>query len=147
MEEKHRQEVESMDVRNCRRCGSIFNYVSGVPVCPACREEEERKFQIVKKYIQDNVQAEIPEIIANCDVSHNQIMNWIRHERLVFADSSPIGIDCEGCGTMIKTGTLCDRCKHEFSYRLNNSGKTKASQFPAQQKNRTDNPKMRYLER
>ena len=43
-----------MDVRNCRSCGKMFNYVSGPFICPACKEELEKKFQEVKKYIQDN---------------------------------------------------------------------------------------------
>ena len=38
-----------MEVRNCRKCGRIFNYVAGMPICPACRERIEEKFQEVKK--------------------------------------------------------------------------------------------------
>ena len=30
-----------MNVRNCRKCGKIFNYIAGPFVCPACREELE----------------------------------------------------------------------------------------------------------
>ncbi len=40
-----------MNVRNCRKCGNLFNYVSGPPICMACREKLEEKFQEVKKYI------------------------------------------------------------------------------------------------
>ena len=48
-----------MNVRNCRKCGKIFNYVSGLPICPACRDEAEKKFQVVKKFIR-----EIRELIS-----------------------------------------------------------------------------------
>ena len=51
-----------MNVRNCRRCGKLFNYVSGAPICMQCREAMEQKFQEVKKYIQDNVHSTIPEV-------------------------------------------------------------------------------------
>ena len=36
------------DVRNCRKCGKIFNYIGGVPICPACREKEEEDFQRIR---------------------------------------------------------------------------------------------------
>ncbi len=135
-----------MDVRNCRRCGSIYNYVTGVPVCPACREEEEKKFQVVKRYVQDHVQAEISEIIEACDVTHNQIHNWIRQERLVFSENSPIGIDCEGCGVTIKTGRLCEKCKTDLARGLN--GSISAKQLPeSMRRNRGENPRMRYLDK
>ena len=39
------------DIRNCRICGKIFNYVMGPVVCPRCKEKLEEKFQEVKKYI------------------------------------------------------------------------------------------------
>lgn len=136
-----------MDVRNCRRCGTIFNYVTGVPICPACREEEEKKFQIVKKFVQDNVQAQIPEIVERCEVSQNQIHIWIRQERLVFAENSPIGIDCEGCGAMIKTGRLCERCKSDLARGLNNSVKKQPVEPAAPNKKWADNHKMRFLDK
>ena len=47
------------DIRNCRICGKIFNYVVGPVVCPRCKEKLEEKFQEVKKYIQDNHGADI----------------------------------------------------------------------------------------
>ena len=40
-----------MNARNCRKCGKLFNYVSGPPICMACREALEKKFQEVKEYI------------------------------------------------------------------------------------------------
>ena len=39
-----------MNVRNCRKCGRMFNYVSGPPICGKCREQAEEQFQVVKKF-------------------------------------------------------------------------------------------------
>ena len=35
-----------MDVRNCKKCGKLFNYVSGPMICPLCKEELEEKLEI-----------------------------------------------------------------------------------------------------
>ena len=32
-----------MDVRNCKNCGKLFQYV-GKPLCPACNKKLEDKF-------------------------------------------------------------------------------------------------------
>ena len=37
-----------MDVRNCKGCGRLFNYYGGVPLCKACKDKLEEKFQEVK---------------------------------------------------------------------------------------------------
>ena len=40
-----------MNLRNCRQCGQVFNYMAGNMICPKCREEAEKKFQEVKDYL------------------------------------------------------------------------------------------------
>jgi uncharacterized Zn finger protein (UPF0148 family) len=87
-----------MDVRNCRKCGRIFNYVTGPVICPECREKQEEKFQEVKKYIMENRTANIPQIAKDCEVETSQIQQWIREERLEFSQDSDLGIPCENCG-------------------------------------------------
>ena len=51
-----------MDVRNCKKCGKLFNYVSGPMICPLCKEELEEKFQEVKKYVSEHPGCGIPEV-------------------------------------------------------------------------------------
>ena len=31
-----------MNVRNCRKCGKLFNHVMGMPICPACKDALEK---------------------------------------------------------------------------------------------------------
>ena len=85
-----------MNVRNCRKCGNLFNYVSGPPICMACREKLEEKFQEVKKYIQDNGHAGIQQVAEACDVSTNQIHLWLREERLDMFTTVFIGNSATG---------------------------------------------------
>lgn len=92
-----------MEVKNCKNCGRLYNYIGGVyRLCPECMRKLEEKFQEVKDYIEDNPRADMREISEKCDVSTRQIEQWIREERLSFSDDSPIGIACEVCGATIK---------------------------------------------
>ena len=99
-----------MGLVNCRKCGKMFNYIAGEPVCPICKEKAEEQFQRVKKYVEDNRTATINEIVENCEVEAKQIKQWIREERLVFSENSPIKINCETCGAQILTGRYCSKC-------------------------------------
>ena len=79
-----------MEVRNCKSCGRLFNYIGGAykSLCPACIESLEEKFQEVKKYVEDNPGACMNEISEKLEVSTKQIEKWVREERLCFSDDS-----------------------------------------------------------
>lgn len=108
-----------MNVVNCRKCGKLFNYVTGPYICPMCREKTEKKFQEVKKYIQTHPGCSMQMVCEDCEVDPGQIQTWIRQERLQFADDSPIKVSCEKCGRMIGSGRFCEKCKSEMSRKLN----------------------------
>ncbi|MCI6713920.1 MAG: flagellar protein [Lachnospiraceae bacterium] len=134
-----------MNVRNCRKCGRLFNYVSGPPICMQCREALEAKFQEVKKYIQEHAHASIPEVSEACDVSTNQIQQWLRDERLELCEGSGIALFCEECGEPILTGRYCEKCKANMANRLNDSIRKPEAPKPQPKKDSRDNPKMRFL--
>ena len=134
-----------MDVRNCRQCKRLFNHVYGPSICPACREEKEKKFQEVKKYIQDHRGATIHQVSEDCEVETNQINQWIREERLQFAEDSPIRVSCEKCGAMIRIGAYCDRCKNEIAANLNSAYKKEAPPPEPAKKQQSDRDRMRFL--
>ena len=67
-----------MDVRNCRSCGRLFNYIGGPQICQACRDKLEVKFQQVKNFIRENPQASIQDICDANEVSVQQLHQWVR---------------------------------------------------------------------
>ena len=136
-----------MNVRNCKKCGKIFNYISGPAICPRCKEGQEAKFQEVKKFVQENHGADITEVSEACEVEVKQIRQWIREERLQFADDSPIRIPCEGCGAMIQSGRFCEKCKSEVTNELKRvAGRDKPREKPKEAAPaKSDRNKMRYL--
>ena len=134
-----------MNVRNCKRCGKLFNYVMGVPVCPLCREKLEEKFHEVKKFIQDHPGVGIPEVSEECDIEPAQIRQWVREERLEFAEGSVVDIACEKCGAPIRTGRFCEKCKASMINTMSNAYQKPQISQPVKKDTR-DNPRMRYLD-
>ena len=134
-----------MNVKNCRKCKRIFNYVMGPVLCSKCREEEEEKFQEVKKYVIDNPGSGMQEVSEACDVSINLIRQWLREERLVLSEKSPMGISCEHCGKMIKSGRFCPQCRTSMTNVLQSAIGDKNYAAPPKKDTR-DGARMRFLD-
>ena len=135
-----------MDVRNCRQCGRLYNYVGGAyrNLCPNCIKYVEDKFAEVKGYIEENKTATINMVATECEVSTKQIEQWIREERLCFSEDSAVGIACEVCGKTIKTGRYCDLCKNTVVNQLSNLYKPTVV---FNEKKKDANARMRFLDK
>lgn len=132
-----------MEVKNCKSCGKMFNYI-GKPICPTCEKKLEDKFQEVKQYVKEHKEASITVVAEENDVSVNQIKRWVRQERLAFSDASMVGLECENCGTLIKTGRFCENCKLKLQMNLSSAIKKKPSvPEPVKQK---ESARMRFLD-
>ena len=135
-----------MDVRTCRNCKKIFNYLSGPIICPSCKDEMEQKFQEVKAYISEHKGANMTEVAEACDVDVSQIRQWLKDDRLELTEDSAIFLTCEHCGASIRSGRYCDACRNSMANGFQNiidKGKPKAPEKPI--KKDKDNPKMRFL--
>jgi flagellar operon protein (TIGR03826 family) len=134
-----------MDVKNCRRCKRLFNYIGGQQICPTCREEIEKDFQKVKKYLFENRNATIADVAENCEVDEHQIRQWVREERLEFSSGIDAGVVCENCGAPISSGRFCEKCKNTMISDLKSVGrKPEAPKEPIIRKTTHEN-KMRFL--
>ena len=134
-----------MNIRNCKNCGKMFNYVTGPVICPNCREAVEAKFQEVKEYIREHKGVGIAEVSEACSVDPAQIRQWLRDDRLEVTEDSALMLNCEGCGAPIRSGKYCDRCKANMTNSFNsilNANKPK-TEYKRPEK---DSPKMRFLD-
>ena len=131
-----------MNVRNCRKCGRVFNYIIGQTLCLSCRDELESKFKEVKEYVQKNRGCTINDVAEICEVEASQIKQWIREERLTFSEESMQGIECEQCGAMIRSGRFCDACKSKLQNELR-----RAAHIPSAEEKKASREKdrMRFL--
>lgn len=133
-----------MEVKNCRDCGRLFNYIGGQRICPECRDALEAKFAQVKEYINENRTAPLQMIADDNDVSVQQIHQWVREERLVFTDDSVVGVECESCGKTIKTGRFCEECKNEMAHNFGNMYKREKPEVA--KKDPRERARMRFLD-
>ena len=133
-----------MNLRNCARCGKMFNYVTGPAVCDSCKKAIEESFQQVKQYIEENPRASLKQICEDNEVSTKQLQQWIREERLMFSKDSPIQLFCEKCGDPIITGRFCVKCKATMANTLNQTfAKPKTLQQPVKKEPKAG---MRFLD-
>lgn len=136
-----------MDVKNCRKCRRLFNYLSGPQICPACREKLEEQFQQVKKYLIEHCNVGIKEVVEDCDVEEQQVRQWIREERLEFSKGIDVGIVCENCGTPISTGRFCEKCKAGILMDLKGAGRQPEQPKEPEVKKTDHTNKMRFIGR
>lgn len=135
-----------MEIISCKSCGKLFNYISGQRICPACMRKLEDKFTEVKKFVRENPHVGISELSEEMKVSVPQINRWVREERLVFSDDSPIGIPCESCGATIKTGRFCNNCKAKLTSDLRSAAGIGRKKEPDKKLHQATSNKMRFLD-
>jgi flagellar operon protein (TIGR03826 family) len=108
--------INMPDVRNCRRCGKIYSYIGGVPLCNECKRQDEEDFKRVKEYLYDHPKATIYEVSNELDISVQRIKNYLKQGRLeIIGDEGNLILECELCGKSIKTGRFCEECTNSLS--------------------------------
>lgn len=134
----------SVDVRNCKQCNKIFNYIGGIPLCPDCVKKAEDKFDDVKEYIYDHPKCGMQEVSEEMDVSVAQIRKWLKEERLSFSEDSEIALNCEKCNKRILTGRFCKACKNDMTNQFSGMYRREEPKIEIEKK-KTEN-KMRFLD-
>lgn len=136
-----------MDVRTCRKCGRLFNYLFGTNLCPACKNSLEKDYERTRDYIRDNPGASIKAVADECEVTIAQIEQWVRDGRLEFSRISGVVFTCESCGKQISSGKYCEACTNGLIEGLSGAiNKPKADEKPKKEKKDSGN-KMRFLKK
>lgn len=101
-----------MDVRNCPRCGNIFQKLRR-DICPACAQNEDKEYEIVRDFIYDNPKSDVITVSEETGISVDTIMKFLRENRLVNLCDSLI-LECDGCGEPIPSGKYCGDCTEKL---------------------------------
>ncbi len=124
-----------VEVKVCKNCRRLFKYIYGPDLCPDCSKllskeeshiadkepieslnpmvkEEVTLYEQVSDYIMSHPKATLVHIAEANNTTPMKLLQWIREERLEFTDESKsVWFECEKCGTRIRCGRLCNRCK------------------------------------
>lgn len=100
-----------MSIRNCKRCGKIYQYDGVHKICKNCRAQLEKDFEKVKEFLKENPDSSISVVSEETGVKKKTIIEFIKNNRLIAEDLEiDAKIKCQRCGTEIKHGKYCDRC-------------------------------------
>lgn len=134
-----------MEVRACRGCRRLFNYLAGDLLCPECKEKLEKKFQEVKEYIEENSGTDTKQVARDCKVEISQIKKWIREERLHVVDERDVYSICEHCGKIIPSGNFCAACKNQLLRGVGEAIKGDVVSEVKERKPRLSKSQMRFI--
>lgn len=123
------------NIRTCRRCRKLFNYIAS-PYCPRCVDEIDREYRVVRDYIYDHPNEGIKEIADATDVDERSILELLRDGRLEL-DSGSAALQCERCGSNISSGRYCGNCQSSLSNELKRA-QDSIGFSPTQEKTITD---------
>ncbi|NLL67301.1 MAG: flagellar operon protein YvyF [Clostridiaceae bacterium] len=112
------------EVKNCRRCRKIFMYSLGPQICDACKKLEDEEFEKVRLFVRDFPGATAQEVSKETGVPTHLIYRFLKEGRLEVAESSPIALLCENCGSRIKSGRFCITCSKRLANDMISAGKT-----------------------
>lgn len=120
------------DIRNCKRCGRIYTYIGGPPICPTCIEQDEADFRRVKEYLYNNPGASMSEVSEVLEVSVEKITRFLKDGRLEIVGDSNLILECESCGKSIKTGRYCQECQNGLTRELSNTARQISESLPGE---------------
>lgn len=105
----------------------------------------EAKFQEVKEYVREHRGVSIPEVAEACDVDPAQIRQWLKDDRLEVTEDSAMFLNCESCGSPIRSGRFCERCKNSMTRGFNEILKTNQPEPKPKKSDSDDSARMRFL--
>lgn len=109
-----------MDLRNCPQCGKVFRY-TGRNLCHDCFAEEEKLFERVRDFLDDNQGAKLDKVEEATGVPADKILKWLREGRLISKGGVIPGLVCERCGAPVESGRLCGKCSRQLEEQIKTS--------------------------
>lgn len=127
-----------MSIRNCKRCGKIYQYDGVHKICNNCRIQLEKDFEKVKEFLKENPNSSINIVSEETGVEKKTIIEFIKNDRLIAEDLEiDVTLKCQRCGTEIKHGKYCDKCISDMKDEIESA--TKKKEKPNKRKNGREN--------
>ncbi len=98
----------------CQCCGGQLRQIArGTYCCVDCGQEEYDSYQKVRNYLDKEGPRSVTQIMRATGVPRATIEYFLRDERLEIPLGDAVRLVCRGCGALIRTGVLCDKCKND----------------------------------
>lgn len=117
-----------MVMRNCARCGALFAYALGAPICSDCKDKDEEDFKRIKDYLYEHPGATLIELCNVLEMKMEKIRHYLKEGRLEVQGDGNMLLECESCGKSIATGRLCDGCSSNMRNGIKGANKTLADE-------------------
>jgi predicted amidophosphoribosyltransferase len=107
-----------MKLANCPRCRRPF-INQGRNLCPVCIEEEDKAFDTIRDYLDQNPGAGLYQICVNTGIDEGVVISLIQRGKLRSVERR-LTHQCARCGTevLIVDGDFCDRCQRELQSKV-----------------------------
>ncbi|MCX8093537.1 MAG: MerR family transcriptional regulator [Candidatus Goldbacteria bacterium] len=106
-------------LKNCERCGRVFDSEGSEELCPECYLEDKKDLKKVKDYLNKNPLASVMEVCEKTGVPQAQILRFVRDGNLKLR--TPLKkFKCSLCGKPVIKGTICDECKGKIEKGMDN---------------------------
>ena len=99
-----------MGLTNCQICGKAFLCTGGRPICPECRDSEEKDFEKVRDFVKDNPKVSIEVVVEGTGVSSEKIRRYLNEGLLEQANLTEKNQTCQLCHKSITAGNYCIDC-------------------------------------
>ncbi|MDW7663174.1 MAG: MerR family transcriptional regulator [Bacillota bacterium] len=101
-------------LKNCKKCGRLFQADNGVSLCSRCNEDIDDEFTRVREYIYDNPSSSVKDVSSGTGVHTDAILKWIREGKIVLGSNSNIAF-CERCGEPTTGSRFCPKCVKDLA--------------------------------
>ncbi len=113
------------EVKNCKRCRRIFMFGgTGPQLCNECKKLEEEEFEKVRTFVREFPGATVQEVAKETLVPTQLIYRFLKEGKLEVSEESPIALQCENCGSRIKSGRFCITCSKKLANDMISAGRS-----------------------
>lgn len=104
---------------HCQKCGGIMVFKGvGEYQCEDCGFLDYDDYGKVRNYIEKYGSATTAQVSRATGVTQKSIREMLKESRLEIALNSSTFLQCEMCGTSIRSGRLCPRCEANYHKNL-----------------------------
>jgi hypothetical protein len=105
-------------VDNCPKCGKVYQK-NLRNMCQECLRQVDDSFQICYSYLKTKRKATTEELCRDTRVNEQQVMMFIKDNRLPLLDYPNLTYACTVCGARIRKHTMCVKCSMNLTSEIN----------------------------